>query len=169
MKEDRGSCLFKDIRINKAFWRSQWNTHKLKWVMLFIVGYEFSVFVLVATFLTIDFLNFLLSLLMHISTQHVLSNVLLCWCLASGKPTAWLFNSSLIPGDQAQKLRSVLAAYLLCRCKHLSIFFRVVNLSKTKQVYILQIAGYDINFIIWFQWCKGRFIFRYILIEYIKT
>jgi len=47
--------------------------------MLFIVDCESSFFVLVATFLVITFPNFLLSLLMHIWTQHVLSNVLPCW------------------------------------------------------------------------------------------
>jgi len=36
--------------------------------------------------------------------------------------------------------------------------FRVVSQSLTKKVYILRIAGYNINFIIWSQWCKGRFI-----------
>jgi len=71
-------------------------------------------FLLVATFLTITFLIFFF--LMHIWTQHVSSNVLPCWFLVSGKPTAWLFNSLLIPGDQTKKLRDVLAAYLLCRC-----------------------------------------------------
>jgi len=40
MKEDHVSCLLKDIRINIAFGRSQPNTHKLKWVLFFIVDYE---------------------------------------------------------------------------------------------------------------------------------
>jgi len=84
---------------------------------------------------------------MHIWTQHVLSYVLRCWFLVSGKPTAWFFNSLLIPGDQMKKLRDVLAALLLCRCKHLSMLFRVLSLSKTKKVYILHIAGYKISFI----------------------
>ena len=39
--------------------------------------------------------------------------------------------------------------------------FRVVFLSKTKKVYILHIAGYNLNFIIWFQRCKGRFIVHF--------
>jgi len=30
------------------------------------------------------------------------------------------------------------------------MLFRVVSLSKTKKVYMLHAAGYDINFIIWF-------------------
>jgi len=34
------SCLFKDIRIDKASWKSQSNTHKLKRVLFFIVDYE---------------------------------------------------------------------------------------------------------------------------------
>jgi len=38
------------------------------------------------------------------------------------------------------------------------MLFRVVSLSETNKVYILLIAGYNINFIIWFQWCKGRFM-----------
>jgi len=62
-------------------------------------------FLLVATFLITTFPIFLLSLLMYIWTQHVSSNILPCWFLVSGKPTAWLFNSLLIPGDQTKKLR----------------------------------------------------------------
>jgi len=65
-------------------------------------------------------LFFLLSLLMRIWTQHVSSTVLPFWFLISGKPTAWLCNSLLIPGIKRKKLRDVLAAYLLCRCKQLS-------------------------------------------------
>jgi len=55
--------------------------------------------------------------LMHVWSQHV-SNVLLCWFLVSGKPTASLFGSLRIPWDQTKKLMDVMAAY--CRCKHLS-------------------------------------------------
>jgi len=52
----------------------------------------------------------------------------------------------------------VMAAYLLYKCKHLCMLkCRVVSPSLTKKVYILRIAGYNINFIIWSQWCKGRF------------
>jgi len=36
--------------------------------------------------------------------------------------------------------------------------FRVVSPPLTKKVYILRIAGYNINFIIWYQRCKGCFI-----------
>jgi len=36
--------------------------------------------------------------------------------------------------------------------------FRVVSPSLTKKVYILRIAGYNMNFIIWSPWYKGRFI-----------
>ena len=36
MKEDHVSSLFKNIGITKASWRSQWNTHKLKWVLFSI-------------------------------------------------------------------------------------------------------------------------------------
>jgi len=36
--------------------------------------------------------------------------------------------------------------------------FRAVSPSLTKKVYSLRIAGYNINFIILSQWCKGRFI-----------
>jgi len=53
------------------------------------------------------FLIFLLSLLIHIWIQHVSPNVLPCWFFVSGKLTAWLFNSLLIPGDQTKKLRDV--------------------------------------------------------------
>jgi len=83
---------------------------------------------------------------MHIWTQHVSLNVLPCWFLVSGKLTVWLFNTLLIPGDQTKKLWDMLAAYLLCRCKHLSMLFRVVSLFKTKKVYILHIAGCNITF-----------------------
>jgi len=38
------------------------------------------------------------------------------------------------------------------------MLFHAVSLSETEKVYILHIAGYNIYFIIWFQWCKGRFI-----------
>ena len=44
MEEDHVACLFKDNRINKASQKSQSNTHKLKWILLFL---------LVATFLII--------------------------------------------------------------------------------------------------------------------
>jgi len=47
-----------------------------------------------------------------------------------------------------EKFRHMLAAYLLCRCKHLSMLFHAVSLSETEKVYILHIAGYNIYFII---------------------
>jgi len=60
-------------------------------------------FVLVAVFIIITlFLIFLLCLFMHVWTQHVSSNVFPCWFSVSGKPTTWLFNSLLIPGDQTK-------------------------------------------------------------------
>jgi len=37
----------------------------------------------------------------------------------SGKLTAWHFNSLLVPGDQTEKLRDVMAAYVPYKCKHL--------------------------------------------------
>jgi len=47
---------------------------------------------------------------------------------------SWLFNSLLIPGDQTNKLRDVMAANLLYRCKHLSTLkFRVVSPSLTNK------------------------------------
>ena len=63
--------------------------------LVFIVDYESYFFLLVATFVIFTFHNVLLSLLMHIWTQHVSSNVLPCWFLVSGKPTNWLFNNLL--------------------------------------------------------------------------
>ena len=39
MKEDHVLRLFEDIRINETSRRSQLNTHKLKWVLFFIVDY----------------------------------------------------------------------------------------------------------------------------------
>jgi len=54
MKEDHVSCLFKDIRINKAPSKSQSSSNKLKCVLFFVVDYE-SAFLLVATFLIINF------------------------------------------------------------------------------------------------------------------
>jgi len=62
-------------------------------------------YLLVATFLIITFPNFLLFLCMHVWTQHVSSNVLPCWYLVSGNPTAWLFINLLIPGDQTNKIK----------------------------------------------------------------
>ena len=59
MKEDHVSRIFKDIRMNKAIWRSQSNIHKLKWVLFFIVDYESYFFLLVATFVIITFPDFL--------------------------------------------------------------------------------------------------------------
>jgi len=44
MKQDHVSCLFKDIRMNKASWRPQSNTHKLKRVLFFIVDCEIFAF-----------------------------------------------------------------------------------------------------------------------------
>jgi len=36
-----------------------------------------------------------------------------CWFSVSGKPTAYFFNSLLIPGEQTKKLRYVIVAYLV--------------------------------------------------------
>ena len=92
MREDHVTCLDKDISINKASWRPKSNTHKLKWVMFFHSSLLFY---------------FLLSLHMNIQTVHVSSNFLPFWFVVLGKPTAWLFNSLLIPGNQMKKLRDV--------------------------------------------------------------
>jgi len=44
-----------------------------------------------------------------------------------------LENSLLIPGDQTEKLRDMVAAYVPYKCKHLCMLkFRVVSLSLTK-------------------------------------
>ena len=81
---------------------------------------------------------------MHIRNRHDSSNILPCWFLISGKPTAWLFNSLLIPEDQTKQLRDVVVTYLLYRCKHLCMLkFRVVSPSLTKKVHILHITGYN--------------------------
>jgi len=97
-----------------------------------------------------------------------------CWFLVSGKPTAWLFKFTRSRGSN-KKVRDVLVAYLLCRYKHLSVLFRVVSLSKTKKVYIMHIAGYNINFIIYdfsdvkdISFFTSRFSSGFILLEYIK-
>ena len=48
------------------------------------------------------------------------------------KLTGWHFNSLLIPGDQTEKIRVVVAAYLPYKCKHLCMLkFRVVSLCLT--------------------------------------
>ena len=138
--------LFKDVRVNKAFKITITHSHTESRLFC-IVDYESYFFLLVVTFLIITFPNFFAFLC--IWTQHFSSSVLPCWFLVSGKPTVWLFNSLLITGDQTKKSREVLAAYLLCRCKHLSMLFCVVFLPKLKNIYsILHIAGYNINFII---------------------
>jgi len=76
-------------------------------------------FLLVTTFLIITFANFF-TFFMHIWTQHVSLNVLPCWFLVSGKPTIGIFNSLLISRGSNEKLRDVLGAYLLRRCKVIS-------------------------------------------------
>jgi len=49
--------------------------------------------------------------------------------LSSVSRTTWLL---LVPGDQTKKLSAVMAAYLLCRCKHLyMLVFRVLILILT--------------------------------------
>ena len=46
MKEGHVSCLFQGITMNKASWRPQSNTHKLKCVLFFIIDYETCFFCL---------------------------------------------------------------------------------------------------------------------------
>ena len=115
MKEDHVSCLFKDVRINKAFWTSLSNTYTLKGILFFIVDYYESYFFSARRHLPHYYFSKLFCFLMHVWTQHVSSNVLPCWFLVNGKPTVWLFYSWLIPEDQTKKLRDAMAAYLLCR------------------------------------------------------
>jgi len=67
MKEGYVLRIFKDIRINKAPWKSQSNYHKLKRVLFFIVEYESSFFCLSPPLLLFIF-PFLLSLHTHIRT-----------------------------------------------------------------------------------------------------
>ena len=134
MKGDHVSFFFKDIRINKASWNSQSDTHKLKWVLFIIVDYEYCFFCLSPPFSSLIFLFFAFLTYAYIGTRHVSLNFLPCWFLISGKTTAWFFNGSLIPEDQTKKLRDVMAAYLLCRCKHLCVVkFRAVSTSLTKK------------------------------------
>jgi len=131
MKENHVSYLFKDIRRNKVSCRSQSNTHKLKRVLIFIVDYKSCFFLLVTTFLIITFTIFLLCLDMHVRTQHVSSYVFPCYFLVFGKPTAWLFKSLLIPGDQTKKIKGCDGGIPY---KHLCmLIFRVVSPSLTKK------------------------------------
>jgi len=60
-------------------------------------------FCLSPPFSSLNFL-FLLSLRMHLRTRHVSANFRPFCFLIFGKPTAWLFNSLLNPGDQTKKL-----------------------------------------------------------------
>jgi len=94
-------------------------------------------FLLVATFVIILFLVFfLLFLRIHICTRHIASNF-----------PCWLYWFQLFTHyrDQTKKLREMIAAYLLYKCKHLCmIIFSVV--SRSKKVYELHIAGYVSKF-----------------------
>jgi len=66
---------------------------------------------------------------MHIWTRHFSSHFLPCWLFVFGKPH---HLALLVPGDQTKKLSAVMAAYLLCRCKHLyMLVFRVLILILT--------------------------------------
>jgi len=58
MKEDHVSWLFGAIRLNKASWKSQSNTHKLKYVIYFIVDYESCFCCFSPPFLSLIFLFF---------------------------------------------------------------------------------------------------------------
>ena len=70
---------------------------------------------------------------MGIYEPHMFRQTFLLVCFKiSGKLTAWHFNSLLIPVDQTEKLRDVMAAYLLYKRKHLCILFRVVSSCLTK-------------------------------------
>ena len=124
---------------NKASWKSQPTTLKLKWVLFSIFDYESGFFGWSPPFSSLIFLffTFVHSLHMHIRTQHHSSICLPCCFSVSGKPTVWHFNSLLIPGDQTKKLRDLIAAYLLCRCKYLHVLkFRGVSPSLTnKSIY----------------------------------
>ena len=140
--KDHASRLFKDVRVNKAYWKSQSNTHKLKWVLFLIVDYESCFFDLWPPFSSLIFLHFAFFAYAY-KTRHVSSNFFPCWFLVSGNPSAWLFNSLLIPSHQKKKLSDVMVAYLLYRWKHLCMLkFRAVAPSLTKNyIFILHIAG----------------------------
>jgi len=118
------SCLFKDIRINKAPSKSQSNTHKLKCVLVLIVDYDSCFFCLSPPFSSLNFSIFCF-LCIGICEPHMFRQTFLpVGFQISGKLTAWQFNS--LPGDQTEK-RDVMAAYLLYKCKHIYMLkFRVV-------------------------------------------
>jgi len=71
MKEDHVSCLFKDIRIDKASWTSRLNTHKLKWLLFFIFDYKSSFFCLLPFSWWLFFRLFQLCLHMHVWNRNV--------------------------------------------------------------------------------------------------
>ena len=131
MKEDHLSCLFKDTLIKLFQNRNQTLTN-----------WNVSCFSLSITRLAFSacrhlshhyFFYFVLSLHRRIRTPHVSSKFLPCRFLISGKLTAWHFKSLIIPGDKTKKLREVMAAYLLYRCKHLCMLrFCVVSPSLTE-------------------------------------
>jgi len=88
MKEDYISRKFKDIRIKKASWKSQSNTHKLKWALFFIVEYNSCFFYLSLPFLIISILCFLY---ICIYEPDMFRQI-----FSSGKLTAWLLDSLFI-------------------------------------------------------------------------
>jgi len=54
------------------------------------------------------------------------------------------FYSLLILGDQTKRLRDVMAAHPLYRCKHACMLkFHEVSPSLTKKIYVLHIARYN--------------------------
>ena len=123
MKEDQISCLFIDIRIKHLEDHNQtltnWN------------GSCFSLSITSLTFFCLSpasslllFLIFLLSLLMHIWTQHVSSNVLPFWFLVSpGKLTAGLSIVYSFRGSH-ENIKGCVGGKpsVICRCKHFSMF-----------------------------------------------
>jgi len=50
--------LIKDIRNNKSYWTSQLNTHKRKYILFFIVDYDYCFLCLSTTFSSLFFLFF---------------------------------------------------------------------------------------------------------------
>jgi len=124
MKEDQISCLFIDIRIIKAFGRSQSNTHKLKWVLFFIVDYESYFFLLVASFFIATFPNFFAFFTYAYMDPTCFVKCSSIWFLVSpGKLTAGLSIVYSFRGSH-EKIKGCVGGKpsVICRCKHFSMF-----------------------------------------------
>jgi len=151
--------MFRATRINKASSKPQSNTNDLKWVLFFIVEYESCFVCLSPPFLLLIFLFFAFF-------TYAYTN-LTCFVKLSSlsvfkSPVSSPYDILIVDGVSNGKVRDVMAAYLLYKCKHLCMLkFRVVSPPLTKKVYILRIAGYNSYYIIWSQWCEERFIVHF--------